>query len=108
MSTIYDIICGLAEYIQTDALDSIFAEICKIDINNERILKFIKNFTINAIVNYSKQKSFFSSFFKKNKASSKYGYYGLELFYKEMQDQGKINKNLIGLVLEMLRDFFSH
>lgn len=45
-------------------------------------MKFIKNFTINAIYNYSQQKSFLSAFFKKSKNSGKYGFYGLDLFFK--------------------------
>lgn len=50
--------------------------------NNEQTLKFIKNFTIKAIQNYSRQKSFIFSFFKKTKSSGKYGYYGVDLFLK--------------------------
>lgn len=79
---IYDIICALAEFISTDTLDSIYSEIIKNNLNNEQVLKFIRNFTIKAISNFSRQKSFLSSFFKRSKNSSKYGYYGLDLFFK--------------------------
>jgi len=68
--------------VPADCLDSIYAEIIKNNINQENIIKFIKNFTINAIKNFSKRTSFLTSLFNRSKNSSKYGYYGLDLFYK--------------------------
>lgn len=75
----------------------------KYPLNNEQTLRLIKNFTINAINNHSKQKSFFSSFFKKTKNSSKYGYYGLDLIFKELQDEGAIAKNFLPLTFETIK-----
>ena len=75
-----------------------YAEILKYNPNQEQTIQLLKNFTINAILNYSRQKSFFAALFKKSKNSSKYGYYGLDLFFKEIQDEGIITTNNIGLV----------
>ena len=82
VSIIHEIVCSVAEFVPVNCLDSIYAEIIKNNLNQEHIIKFVKNFTINAIKNFSKEKSFLSSFFKRTKNSSKYGYYGLDLFYK--------------------------
>lgn len=91
-----------------ESLDSIYAEIIKnSNINNEQTLKFIKNFTINSIANYSQQKSFLASFFKKTKNSGKYGYFGLDLFFKELQDDGCFSKQNCLLVFEMIKEIFS-
>ena len=45
-------------------------------------MKFIKTFTIKAIENLSKEKSYFSGWFGKKKGSSKHGYFGLNLLWK--------------------------
>lgn len=108
VSIIYEIICSLAEFIQVDVLDTIYAEIIKNSINNEQTLKLIKNFTIKAIINHSKQKSFLSTFFKRSKNSGKYGYYGLDLFFKEIQDDGAIIKANITLIFEMIKEMFGY
>ncbi len=49
-----------------------------------------------------------SSFFKKTKISSKYGYYGLGLFHKEILNGGRIDKNYVILSLEMIKDLFNN
>lgn len=56
-------------------------------------MKFIKTFTIKAVDNLSKEKSILSGFFGRKKGgSSKYGYYGLNILYKESHDDGRISK----------------
>jgi len=82
VTIIYEIICSLAEFIKVDALDTIYSEILKCSINSEKTISLLKNFTIKAITNYTKQKSFLSTFFKKSKNSNKYGNYALDLFFK--------------------------
>jgi hypothetical protein len=82
VNVIFDIVCLLAEFVQIDALDTMYQEILKHNINQEQTIQLIKNFTINAIVNYSQQSSFLAVLFRKRKNSSKYGYYGLDLFFK--------------------------
>ena len=54
----------------------------KYNVNSEQTIQLLKNFSINAIINHSKQTGFFVSLFKKHKNSSKYGYYALDLFFK--------------------------
>ena len=93
----------MSEFIQVDSLDFIYNEILKNNLNNEQTMRFIKNFTINAIANHSQQKSFLSSFFKKTKNSSKYGYYGLDLFFKEIQEDGCLNKQNSLLAFDMIK-----
>lgn len=53
-------------------------------------MNFIKTFTLKAIENLSKEKSILSGWFGKKKGSSKYGYYGLNMLFKESLDEGKI------------------
>ena len=65
VTIIYEIICSLAEFIKVEALDTMYGEILKCSINSEKTISFLKNFTIKAITNYSKQKSFLLTFFKK-------------------------------------------
>lgn len=83
-----------------------YSEILKYSINNEQTIALLKNFTINATTNHSKQKSFFSSLFRRHKNSSKHGYYGLDLFFKEIQDDGSLKKELIPLVFETVKEIF--
>lgn len=104
---IQEIIYSLCEFIQVDALDGVYSEIMKSNINAEQTIKFIKNFTINAISNYSQQKSFFATFFRKGKCSSKYGYYGLDLFLKEIQDDGQLTKSNVPIAIDAVRVFFT-
>ena len=61
-----------------------------IDINSENGIKFIKEFTIKAINNFNsnKSKGFFSGLLGRKKCSGKFGYYGLNLFVKEIMDIG--------------------
>lgn len=64
-----------------------------IDINNENGIKFVKDFTIKAIKNYncSKSKGFLSVLIGRKKNSGKFGYYGLDMFAREIMDaNGKI------------------
>ena len=44
----------------------------------------------------------------RKKSSSKYGYYGLNLFWKEIQDKGCINPNNIVLVITNIGIIFTH
>lgn len=94
-----------------DILDNIYSDIEKnIDINSENSLKFIRDFTIKAIQNFnnSKNKGFLNIFGKK-KCSNKYGYYGLNLFWKEIEDQeGKILPNNVPLVINNISFIFEN
>ena len=83
-----------------------YTEILKYNINSDQTIQLLKKFTINAIINYSHQKSFLSSLFRRNKNSGKYGYYGLDLLFKEVQDEGVIAKGSIGLVFETVKEIF--
>ena len=103
VSVIHEIVCLFAEFIQVDALDFMYGEILKNPINSEQNIQLIKQFTINAISNHSKQKSIFSTFFRKTKNSSKYGFYGLDLLFKELQDDGAITKANLPIVFETIK-----
>jgi hypothetical protein len=67
----------------------------------------LKDFTINAILNHSKQKSLIATLLRRAKNSSKYGYYGLDLFFKEVQDDGAISPHNMPLVFETIKEFFT-
>ena len=114
---IYEIIVSISEFINIDALDSIYTDIEKnIDINCEASIKFVRDFTIKAIQNFNtnKNKGFFNSLIGRKKSSSKYGYYGLDLLFKEMQDgSGKVQPKNVPFVISnigniFLNDFFHH
>jgi len=84
-----------------------YTEILKCNLNSDKTISLLKNFTIKAITNYSKQKSFLSTFFKKQKNSNKYGNYALDLFFKELQDDGAILKELYALVFDTIKEIFT-
>ena len=84
-----------------------YSEILKCNLNSDKTISLLKNFTIKAITNYSKQKSFLSTFFKKAKNSSKYGNYALDLFFKELQDDGIILKEMYSLVFDSIKEIFT-
>lgn len=81
---IYNVISEIANFASSDLLDHIFTEILRLKMN-ELTISLIKEFTIKAIDNLSKQSSFFG-FIRKKKCSSKYDYYGANLLWKEIQD----------------------
>ena len=109
---IHEIIVSISEFIGIEALDQIYIDIeKKIDINSEAGVKFIRDFTINAIENFNanKNKGFFNSLMGRKKSSNKYGYYGLNLFWKEIQDKGgRIEPKNIILVISNIGNIFTH
>lgn len=73
---------------------------------NEFTINLIKEFTIKAIDNFSKQSSFFG-FIRRKKCSSKYDYYGANILWKEIQDDGGLDVKLIPVALDALKTIFS-
>lgn len=109
---IHDIIVSISEFIGVEVLDQIFMDIeKKIDFNSEAGIKFIRDFTVSAIENFNthKNKGFLNALMGRKKSSSKYGYYGLNLFWKEIQDRtGIILPKNITLVISNIGAIFSH
>lgn len=103
INIIYEIIVSISEFISVETLDNIYADIEKTtDINCENSIKFVRDFTIKAIQNFNinKNRGFFNALIGRKKNSSKFGYYGLDLFFKEMQDaSGKILPRNIAFVI---------
>lgn len=46
---IFEIISEISEFAPSSLLDNVYTEICKIDINSEQTINFIKTFTMKAI-----------------------------------------------------------
>ncbi len=114
---IYEIIVSISEFISVDALDNIYVDIEKnIDINCESSIKFVRDFTIKAIQNFNtnKNKGFLNALIGRKKSSSKFGYYGLDLLFREIQDgTGRVqSKNIAFVITNMglifMNEYFHH
>lgn len=71
----------------------------------------MRDFTIKAIQNFNtnKNKGFFSALIGRKKNSSKFGYYGLDLLFKQIQDGvGKIDPKNIAFVISNIGVIFSN
>lgn len=67
-------------------------------------MKFIKTFTIKAVENLSKEKTILGGFFGRKKGgSSKYGFYGLNILYKESHDDGRITREKVISALNIIK-----
>jgi len=62
---------------------------------------------LKAIKSQASSKSFFSSLFGRKSTSDKYGYYGLNLLWREAQDQGRINEKYISNAIDMIKFMFA-
>lgn len=69
-------------------------------------INFLRDFSINAIDNISKQSSFLG-FLRRKKASSRHDYYGLNHLWKEIQDDGNLEPKLIPTAIDAMRAMFS-
>ena len=71
--------------------------------------KRLENKKLSHFFNNNKNKGFLSSLMGRKKNSSKYGYYGLNLFYKEILDKGgRIVPKNIALVITNIGLIFSN